>query len=127
MLVELAVGDNAIELDFLGVRERLEVSYSPRDTEHLVRLVYVVCGQQGGGFQRPGGEGSLEEGVNRLRVAGMVLQGAMAETMHEEGMGRQTFQLARGGGGEVEVAVHRTRLSVEQVGGRTAGRGNRWK
>ena len=66
---------------------------TPRPTQHLVKLVYVVCSDSDGSFQRPPKEetedlasltdsrslrlaqstfGSVEEGVRKLRVAGQV-------------------------------------------------------
>ena len=78
---------------FLLLSLLLQLLPPPRPTQHLVKLVYVVCSDSDGSFQRPPKEetedlasltdsrslrlaqstfGSVEEGVRKLRVAGQV-------------------------------------------------------
>ena len=50
-LVRLHLGTNLISLDFLGVKDTLNVLFDPEPTEFKVRLVYVVCKDSDGTFQ----------------------------------------------------------------------------
>ena len=57
------------------------------------RLVYVVCRDDDGRFQSPPDmDNSVEAALRRVRVAGLVIQCAMAEMLWAQRLGRKTFR-----------------------------------
>ena len=57
------------------------------------RLVYVVCRDDDGRFQSPPDmDNSVEAAVRRVRVAGLVIQCALAEMLWTQRLGRKTFR-----------------------------------
>lgn len=78
-----------------------------------VRLVYLLASDSDGAFQTPDPlpqEDGVEEGTRRLHTAGLMIQAATAEMLHNQGFGRRTFALAS------EVETHRlTQLNTAQV------------
>ena len=57
------------------------------------RLVYVVCADDDGRFQSPPDkDNSVEAAVKRVKVAGLVIQCAMAEMLWAQRLGRKTFR-----------------------------------
>ena len=57
------------------------------------RLVYVVCRDDDGRFQSPPDtDNSVEAAVRRIRVAGLVIQCALAEMLWTQRLGRKTFR-----------------------------------
>ena len=94
----------------------LGVTYTPRKTDKLVRMVYIVPADGDGEFEAPPGEPrDLASAQRRLVLAGLMLQTAAAEMMNDAGMGRKTFQLALRPDGGVDVAVLRTALTGDQA------------
>lgn len=62
-----------------------------------VRLVYLLTSDSNGIFQTPDPltqEDALNEGPRRLLTAGLMIQAATAEMLHNQGLGRRTFALA---------------------------------
>ena len=117
VMVQLHPGDNEIMFDFLGVKDTLRISFSPlsspftvRYCQHFsgfcqtgifsivtrssdLRLVYVVCRDDDGRFQSPPDmDNSVEAALRKVRVAGLVIQCAMAEMLWAQRLGRKTFR-----------------------------------
>lgn len=77
----------------------------PPDSPHI-RLVYLLTSDSDGAFQTPdplSAEDALKEGTRRLHTAGLMIQAATCEMLHNQGLGRRTFALAP------EVTTHRLR------------------
>lgn len=67
----------------------------PTDSPRI-RLVYLLTSDSNGVFQTPDPltqEDALNEGPQRLLIAGLMIQAATAEMLHNEGFGRRTFAL----------------------------------
>ena len=55
--------------------------------------MYVVCRDDDGRFQSPPDmDNSVEAALRRVRVAGLVIQCAMAEMLWAQRLGRKTFR-----------------------------------
>ena len=55
--------------------------------------MYVVCRDDDGRFQSPPDmDNSVEAAVKRVRVAGLVIQCALAEMLWTQRLGRKTFR-----------------------------------
>ncbi len=116
-LVMLKRGRNEIHLSAPGHWTRpLIVNYDPIKSGRFVRMVYVVAAGSDGRFQAPPGEpDDIESACRRLAFAGLLMQTATAELMHEAGYGRKTFRLYRNGAGDVETIIHRSDLTMEKA------------
>jgi len=103
-LVELAPGENAIELrsDGSPSPRRLTLTYQPQTNPHYVRLVWLADATGQIDFAAPD-DGTPQTYEARLRTAGLLLQCFTAERMHELGYGRRTFRLETDPKGQVVV------------------------
>ncbi|XP_023323947.1 uncharacterized protein LOC111697983 [Eurytemora carolleeae] len=114
-LVHLLPGSNLISLDFLGVKDTLNVLFDHKPVDYKVRLVYVVCQDSDGEFQGPEGEDcSIESAKARICLGAKLLQCITAETLWEAGVGRKTFRLETNAEGGVECHTLRVNLSTTE-------------
>lgn len=105
-LVPLAPGDNTIELRDDGGTRALRLRYEPQDGAYFVRLIYGVgAGSDGRFHNAPGAPSSQADALERVALAGRLMQSAVADVMHRQGFGRATVRLARDASGAVEVRV----------------------
>ncbi|MBN1818148.1 MAG: hypothetical protein JW828_12370 [Sedimentisphaerales bacterium] len=116
-LVMLNAGENRIRISApKHASTDITVTYSPRKTEHLVRLVYILSADGDGRFQAPPEEpNDLDSAKKRMALAGLLLQTATAEMMYEAGQGRRTFQLVAEESGLPHVEVLRSSLTTQQA------------
>ncbi|MBN1126340.1 MAG: hypothetical protein JXA82_15150 [Sedimentisphaerales bacterium] len=116
-LVMLKPGENRIRITAPKHQSaELSVTYTPRKTEYLVRLVYILSADGDGQFQVPPKEpNNLDSAKKRLALAGLLLQTATAEMMAKSGQGRKTFQFVADEAGMPKVEVLRSSLKTEQA------------
>ena len=99
--------------DILGGRAvKLQLRYdnAAGSRRGQVRLVYLLANDKDGSFQGPEFENTTQEsGIKRLKVAGRLIQSAMAHMMHTAGFGRITFNL------DEDVVIHRLEQNFEEL------------
>ncbi|XP_039292784.1 putative uncharacterized protein DDB_G0282133 [Nilaparvata lugens] len=93
-LVDLERGENRIVIKYCTSCKRIVLNYTPRDTDHFVTPVYIICRNHGGEFQAPSGcDNSITSACSRVVLGSKLIQCLIAEKLFENGFGRKTFQI----------------------------------
>lgn len=93
-LVELKCGLNEFVITFCCVSSDFALEYSEKDTDFVVTPLYIICEGHDGRFQAPATENnSIESACKRIITGAKLLQCIIAEKLHEQNLGRNTFKL----------------------------------
>lgn len=112
-LVTLRPGKNRLTVSNAnGDESLLTITYKPQTNPHYVRLIWLTANDGDLRYASPAGPSS-DEYENRLRTAGILMQTATAEKMHDLGRERKTFRLERDSGGQVVVHTLKAPKSAE--------------
>jgi Putative peptidase family len=120
VLVELRPGPNRLELTAGEERTELSVSYQPMATPYAVNVVYVT-GQEGDTQYITPRADDPQDYRDRLSTAAKLMQTFTAETLNDQGFGRQTFNLEVDDEGKVAVHTLAYPLPAEELRKREAG------
>ncbi|RZF31884.1 hypothetical protein LSTR_LSTR015456 [Laodelphax striatellus] len=93
-LVDLQRGENRIILKYCTTCKRIVLNYTPRDTDHFVTPLYIICRDHSGKFQAPSEcDNSIDSACDRVVLGSKLIQCLIAEKLFENGFGRKTFQI----------------------------------
>jgi hypothetical protein len=115
-LVPLTAGCNDISFRTGTATAEHALVHQAQTNPRRVRLVYLITADSDGRYDAPAGEpNDLASAVDRVRLAGRMLQTFTAEKMRDHGFGRRTFRLDSDASGQPVVQVFRTTLTTAQA------------
>lgn len=123
LLVELAPGDNRLRLSAGAESAALTLTYRPPTSPYRVTLVYLT-GREGATAYPTQFDTDRQDYLPRVRTGARLLQTFCAESLHDEGLGRLTFNLATDERGE--PAVHTVALPEPANGLRARDPSEQW-
>jgi hypothetical protein len=115
-LLPLAAGCNDISFRTGTASAEFALVHQAQTNPRRVRLVYLITADSDGRYDAPAGEpNDLASAVDRVRLAGRMLQTFTAEKLRDQGFGRRTFRLDSDASGQPIVQVFRTSLTTAQA------------
>ena len=99
ILVHLKPGLNWFNFEFCRVVRHLTLNctarYAQVEQSHKIKLVYIVSSDSNGEFQIPNGVGSQNSALQRISLAGSLIQCFISDSLDAHGLGRKTIQFAQ--------------------------------
>lgn len=113
-LVSLSTGENTITIsdEASGENAIFKVIYQPQTNPYYVRLIWLTDADGDAMYASPL-QDDPQNYEAKLKTAGVLMQTATAEKMHDIGRDRQTFRLERDASGQVKVHTLRAPKSKE--------------
>ena len=99
ILVTLKPGLNWFNFEFCRVVRHLTLNCTARYAQveqlHKIKLVYIVSADSNGEFQIPNGYGTQDSALQKISLAGALIQCFISDSLDAHGLGRKTIQFAQ--------------------------------